>query len=474
MTANFVELQQAMKIQSEDLRDALADLSKWEKEVNGRPVAKTKPVAADIPPVRGTAPAKKAEPAKPKVDPMQTAKEEGNEYFKRGDIEQAIRCYTKGIDVDPQNASTHVLYANRAQCYIKQRKWEDAEKDATISLQMNRAYSKSFFRRAVARKGLKKYKEARSDLETVLALQQGDVEATNELKEVTQLLREAEAAAASAAPAGGAAPARKKLVIKEVDEDDEDEKPAQPSAAPNRHVDPSAASSTSPNREQLEAAKKQTEEEARLEKARQERISRDNAHLAEQQKMQAEQRRLQSLKEEELKQRQRRANPRVEEVEDEPVPARPSPAKTTTAASSQSQPRASVSVPSVKVQAWTKDKLKTPKNFTEFERVYADIRLDNELLDALISLIAPSSFKTVFGSSLTPEILVDLLESAKRSTAVRAKELLEGLAGVSRIDELVMFFEAKEKALVTDVFSLVANSGAAKAVIDKLRSKFVA
>jgi tetratricopeptide (TPR) repeat protein len=470
MSTSFVELQQAMKVQSEDLRDALADLTKWEQEVNNRP--KSKMVAPDLPPVRGTAPLKKAEPAKPKIDPMLTAKEEGNEYFKRGDVEQAMRCYTKGIDVDPHNASAHVLYANRAQCYIKLRKWEEAEKDATVSVQMNRAYSKAFFRRAVARKGLKKYKDARSDLETVLALQAGDPEATNELKEVTQLLRAADAASGPAPAAAGAA-TRKKLVIKEVDEDDEEEEDKKSGTAPARHVDPTA--SISPNREQLEAARKQKEEEARSEKERQDRIDRDISHLAEQQKLQAEQRRQQGLKEEELKQRQRRANPRVEEVEDEPVPPPPAAAAAAAAvASSSSQPRTSVSVPSVKVQAWTKDKLKTPKNFTEFERVYADIRVDSELFDAYLALIAPSTFKSVFGSSLTPEMFVDLLEAAKRSTAIRAKELLEGLATVSRLDELVMFFEAKEKALVAEVFALISNSGAPKAAIEKLRTKFVA
>ena len=472
MSGSFVELQQAMKVQSDDLREALADLSKWEQEVNSKPKSKTATaVEPDLPPVRGTAPLKKAEPAKPKVDPMQTAKDEGNEYFKRGDAEQAIRCYTKGIDVDPHNASAHVLYANRAQCYIKLRKWDEAEKDATVSLQMNRAYSKAFFRRAVARKNLKKYKEARADLETVLALQQGDAEATTELKEVTQLLRAADAAAAASAPTASGAPTRKKLIIKEVDDDDEEE--AAPSNPASRHVDP-AGTADAPSPGKVEAARKQKEEEALVEKARQDRIDRDIAHLEEQQKVQAEQRRQQSLREEELKQRQRRANPRVEEVEEEPAPSKPAPAPAATEqkTSSSSQSQSRVSVPSVKVQAWTKDKLKTPKNFTEFERVFSDIRTDTELLDTYMSLIAPSSFKSIFGSSLTPEMLVDILEVAKRSTATRAKDLLDGLAAVNRLDELVMFFEAKEKAVVAEVFALVANSGAPKAQLDKLRSKF--
>jgi hypothetical protein len=309
-------------------------------------------------------------------------------------------------------------------------------------------------------------------LETVVALQQGDAEATSELKIVTQLIRETVAAPAAVA-AAAAAPPRKKLIIKEVDED-EDEEPAATAASAPRHVDPTATVASAKHEDQEEARKR--EEQAKLAQARQERINRDISNLADQQKLEQEQRRQQGVKEEQEKQRQRRANPRVEEVEDEPEPPVPqatTAASSSTSASLSSQPRASsANVPTVKVQAWTKDKLKTPKNFSEFERVYADIRADAELFDAYLLLIAPATYKSVFGSSLTPEMLVDLLEAAKRSTAVRAKEILEGLVVVNRLDELVMFFEAKEKALVAEVFSLVSNSGAPKAAIDKLRLKF--
>ncbi|XP_013787298.1 RNA polymerase II-associated protein 3-like, partial [Limulus polyphemus] len=43
-------------------------------------------------------------------------KEKGNEYFKEGKYDEAIACYTLGIQSDPYNA---VLLANRAMAFLK-------------------------------------------------------------------------------------------------------------------------------------------------------------------------------------------------------------------------------------------------------------------------------------------------------------------------------------------------------------------
>jgi tetratricopeptide (TPR) repeat protein len=45
----------------------------------------------------------------------------GNEYFRKGDIEQAIVYYTQAIEKDPEQ---HTYWTNRALCYMKQMKWE--------------------------------------------------------------------------------------------------------------------------------------------------------------------------------------------------------------------------------------------------------------------------------------------------------------------------------------------------------------
>ena len=50
----------------------------------------------------------------------QAAKERGNDFFKAGDSEQAIECYTEAIDASPPGApELAVFFANRAAAYSK-------------------------------------------------------------------------------------------------------------------------------------------------------------------------------------------------------------------------------------------------------------------------------------------------------------------------------------------------------------------
>lgn len=44
---------------------------------------------------------------------------QGNDYYKKGKLNEAIECYTRGINCDPTNA---VIYANRAMSLLKQEK----------------------------------------------------------------------------------------------------------------------------------------------------------------------------------------------------------------------------------------------------------------------------------------------------------------------------------------------------------------
>lgn len=45
---------------------------------------------------------------------------QGNKYFKKGKYDEAVSCYTKGIQCDATNAA---LYANRAMALLKQDKY---------------------------------------------------------------------------------------------------------------------------------------------------------------------------------------------------------------------------------------------------------------------------------------------------------------------------------------------------------------
>lgn len=55
----------------------------------------------------------------------------GNDHFRAGELEDAIACYTRGIDADSGRVE---LYTNRAAAYIKQKKWGLAESDCMTAL----------------------------------------------------------------------------------------------------------------------------------------------------------------------------------------------------------------------------------------------------------------------------------------------------------------------------------------------------
>lgn len=112
-------------------------------------------------------------------------KEKGNKYFKQGKYDDAIECYTKGMDADPYNP---VLPTNRASAYFRLKKFAVAESDCNLALALNRSYTKAYLRRGAARFALQKLEDAKKDYEKVLELEPNNFEATNELRKINQAL----------------------------------------------------------------------------------------------------------------------------------------------------------------------------------------------------------------------------------------------------------------------------------------------
>ncbi|XP_069346369.1 RNA polymerase II-associated protein 3 isoform X2 [Eulemur rufifrons] len=112
-------------------------------------------------------------------------KEKGNKYFKQGKYDEAIECYTKGMDADPYNP---VLPTNRASAYFRVKKFAVAESDCNLAIALNRSYTKAYARRGAARFALQKLEDAKKDYEKVLELEPNNFEATNELRKINQAL----------------------------------------------------------------------------------------------------------------------------------------------------------------------------------------------------------------------------------------------------------------------------------------------
>ncbi|NXD93637.1 RPAP3 protein, partial [Chaetorhynchus papuensis] len=112
-------------------------------------------------------------------------KEKGNNYFRQGNFDEAIKCYTRGMHSDPYNP---VLPTNRASAFYRMKKFSVAESDCNLALALDKNYIKAYARRGAARFALKNLQGAKEDYEKVLELDANNLEAKNELKKIDQAL----------------------------------------------------------------------------------------------------------------------------------------------------------------------------------------------------------------------------------------------------------------------------------------------
>ncbi|XP_072235220.1 RNA polymerase II-associated protein 3 [Leuresthes tenuis] len=112
-------------------------------------------------------------------------KEKGNRFFKEGKYDDAIECYTRGMDADPYNP---VLPTNRAASFFRLKKYAVAESDCNLAIALDRNYHKAYARRGAARSAMNKAESALEDYLTVLQLDPGNWEAQNEVKKIKEAL----------------------------------------------------------------------------------------------------------------------------------------------------------------------------------------------------------------------------------------------------------------------------------------------
>ncbi|XP_039616798.1 RNA polymerase II-associated protein 3 [Polypterus senegalus] len=239
-----VEMQLLMRQNTEELQDFMRDLASWEKDIKKKDEELRKDDAVEtetcLPPVRNKDYRKKKKdkrkiPSKPvkdeetkvprikswdyqswenfnvdkaletldKEDSTQEShesdseedgiqidtekalaeKEKGNDFFKNGKYDDAIECYTRGMEADPYNP---VLPTNRATCFFRLKKYAVAESDCNLAIALDRNYVKAYARRGAARFALKKFEDAKEDYEIVLKLDPENFEAITEIKKIDQ------------------------------------------------------------------------------------------------------------------------------------------------------------------------------------------------------------------------------------------------------------------------------------------------
>ncbi|XP_038148252.1 stress-induced-phosphoprotein 1 [Cyprinodon tularosa] len=92
------------------------------------------------------------------MDKVSALKDQGNKALNAGNIDEAIRCYTEALALDPSN---HVLFSNRSAAYAKKGNYESALQDAIQTIKIKPDWGKGYSRKATAQEFLGRLEDAR-------------------------------------------------------------------------------------------------------------------------------------------------------------------------------------------------------------------------------------------------------------------------------------------------------------------------
>lgn len=118
-------------------------------------------------------------------------REEGNKYFKNGDIDSAIACYTQALDLgDLKDSDKAIIYKNRAACHLKREKYSAAVQDATSSLDLVPDDPKALYRRCQAYEKLNKTEDAYKDAAALMKADPKNTAVQPILKRLNPIIQE--------------------------------------------------------------------------------------------------------------------------------------------------------------------------------------------------------------------------------------------------------------------------------------------
>lgn len=113
-------------------------------------------------------------------------KNQGNQAFQKGQNSEAVKCYSKAIEIDGNN---HVYYTNRATAYAGMEEWEKCLTDSNKALSIKTDWVKGFFRKGQALVGLKRYEEGIVAYRRAVELDPKNEDITFRLKEAENLFK---------------------------------------------------------------------------------------------------------------------------------------------------------------------------------------------------------------------------------------------------------------------------------------------
>ena len=114
---------------------------------------------------------KKCRDAYRKAKRCEELKEKGNMDLKLNKYDDAVKCYTEALELDPYNTKMNsVIYANRGLVLSKQKKTDDALRDFDKSIELNPSYYKAYLRRGETRNSIGDFDSAGMDYKKVMEL----------------------------------------------------------------------------------------------------------------------------------------------------------------------------------------------------------------------------------------------------------------------------------------------------------------
>ncbi|XP_059047787.1 serine/threonine-protein phosphatase 5 [Achroia grisella] len=120
------------------------------------------------------------------IEAAEKLKNEANEFFKKQNYNSAIELYTKAIEKNSKNA---VFFANRSIANLRLENFGYALSDASKAIELDRAYTKAYYRRAAAHMFLGKYKLALKDFEYVTKVRPNDQDAKVKFNECNKIVK---------------------------------------------------------------------------------------------------------------------------------------------------------------------------------------------------------------------------------------------------------------------------------------------